>query len=48
MKYNDDVEFWLDSDAKQVHFRSASRAGYSDMGLNRTRYEAIAELYSNL
>jgi uncharacterized protein (DUF1499 family) len=48
MKYNDDVEFWLDSDAQQVHFRSASRAGYSDMGLNRTRYEAIAELYSNL
>jgi uncharacterized protein (DUF1499 family) len=48
MKYNDDVEFWLDTDAKQVHFRSASRAGHSDMGLNRTRYDAIAELYSNL
>lgn len=48
MKYNDDVEFWLDTNAKQVHFRSSSRAGYSDMGLNRQRYDAIAELYADL
>lgn len=45
MKYNDDVEFWLDTDANEVHFRSASRAGYSDMGLNRQRFEKLAELY---
>lgn len=45
MKYHDDVEFWLDVEQQQVHFRSASRAGLSDMGLNRKRYEAIAELY---
>jgi uncharacterized protein (DUF1499 family) len=47
MKYRDDVEFWLDTDAQQVHFRSASRAGYSDMGLNRKRYEELSELYKN-
>jgi uncharacterized protein (DUF1499 family) len=46
MKYNDDVEFWLDSNSKQVHFRSASRAGYSDRGLNRQRYQALAEFYA--
>ena len=45
MKYNDDVEFWLDTEKKQVHFRSSSRAGYSDMGLNRKRYDKLAELY---
>lgn len=46
MHFHDDVEFYLDSEAEQVHFRSASRAGYSDMGLNRQRYEQLTELYS--
>jgi uncharacterized protein (DUF1499 family) len=45
MKYHDDVEFYIDSIAQQVHFRSASRAGYSDRGLNRQRYEALAMSY---
>lgn len=45
MRFKDDVEFWLDTPKKEVHFRSASRAGYSDMGLNRKRYEALAEHY---
>lgn len=45
MKYHDDAEFWIDTANKQVHFRSASRAGISDMGLNRKRYEQLAELY---
>ncbi|MBU2863799.1 DUF1499 domain-containing protein [Reinekea forsetii] len=45
MKYKDDVEFYIDQENKEVHFRSASRAGYSDMGLNRERYNKIAELY---
>jgi len=48
MKYHDDVEFWIDETSGVVHFRSASRAGYSDMGLNRKRYEALAELYSTM
>lgn len=46
MKYHDDAEFWIDQANGVVHFRSASRAGYSDMGLNRKRYDAIAELYA--
>ncbi|WP_232819279.1 DUF1499 domain-containing protein [Saccharospirillum mangrovi] len=45
MHYHDDVEFYLDNEAQQVHFRSASRAGYSDLGLNRQRYEKLTELY---
>jgi len=48
MKYRDDVEFWLDNTNNQVHYRSSSRAGYSDMGLNRTRYNKITELYQAL
>ncbi|WP_320827600.1 DUF1499 domain-containing protein [Reinekea sp.] len=46
MRFHDDAEFWLDSASQQVQFRSASRAGYSDMGRNRQRYERIAELYA--
>lgn len=45
MKYHDDVEFYIDTANQQVHFRSASRAGYSDRGLNRQRYEALAQSY---
>jgi uncharacterized protein (DUF1499 family) len=45
MKFNDDAEFYLDSDAREVHFRSSSRAGYSDRGLNRKRYERLTTLY---
>ncbi len=46
MRYHDDVEIYLDTDAQLVHFRSQSRAGHSDMGLNRKRYEQFRELYS--
>lgn len=46
MKYHDDAEFWLDTENQVVHFRSASRAGHSDMGLNRKRYERLTELYN--
>jgi uncharacterized protein (DUF1499 family) len=43
MKYVDDVEFWFDPDAKVIHFRSASRLGSSDLGVNRKRIESIRE-----
>ena len=46
MKYHDDVEVLLDESAQLVHFRSQSRAGYSDMGVNRKRYEKFSKLYS--
>lgn len=45
MKFHDDAEFHLDADEQVVHFRSSSRAGYSDRGLNRQRFERLTELY---
>jgi len=48
MKYHDDVEFFFDVENEIVHFRSQSRIGYSDMGLNRDRYDAIASSYHAL
>jgi uncharacterized protein (DUF1499 family) len=41
----DDVEFLFDDHAALIHFRSASRSGYSDMGVNRKRMNAIGEAY---
>ncbi|WP_198135870.1 DUF1499 domain-containing protein [Pontibacillus chungwhensis] len=46
LRFTDDVEFYLDESAKVVHFRSASRIGYSDLGKNRSRMEEIRELYN--
>ncbi|MBI9077984.1 MAG: DUF1499 domain-containing protein [Desulfatibacillum sp.] len=40
-RFKDDVEFLVDEEAKMVHFRSASRSGWSDLGANRKRMEAI-------
>ena len=44
-KFVDDVEFYFDDSEKIIHFRSASRVGYSDMGVNRKRMENIRKLY---
>ena len=41
----DDVELWVDEDAQVVHFQSASRLGYSDLGVNRNRMQAIRRRY---
>ena len=40
-RFVDDVEFVIDDDAKVIHVRSASRMGYSDLGVNRKRVEEI-------
>ena len=37
----DDVEFFFPPGARIIHVRSASRLGYSDLGVNRKRIEAI-------
>jgi uncharacterized protein (DUF1499 family) len=37
----DDVEFYFPPNEKIIHARSASRLGYSDLGVNRKRIEAI-------
>ncbi|MBK8988515.1 MAG: DUF1499 domain-containing protein [Chloroflexi bacterium] len=43
----DDVEFYFDEAAGLIHFRSASRLGYGDGGVNRRRMEEIRKLYEN-
>ena len=42
-RFVDDVEFYLDDNNQQIHFRSASRVGYSDMGVNRKRMNKISQ-----
>ena len=39
-RFVDDVEFYFDEPGT-IHFRSASRIGHSDMGVNRQRMEEI-------
>lgn len=41
----DDVEFLIDEKTKEVHFRSASRVGYSDLGANKRRMQKLAASY---
>jgi uncharacterized protein (DUF1499 family) len=43
-RFVDDVEFLFDDDTKTIHFRSASRTGYGDLGVNRTRMEQVRTL----
>ena len=45
-RFVDDVEFLADPEASVIHVRSASRVGYSDMGANRARVEAIRQAYA--
>ncbi len=37
----DDIHALLDSEARVIHIRSASRTGYSDFGVNRKRLETL-------
>ena len=37
----DDVDIIVDDREKKIHFRSASRIGYSDFGVNRRRIKTI-------
>ncbi len=46
MGYVDDLEFHCARDQHQIHVRSASRIGYSDIGVNRKRVEAIRHKFS--
>ena len=41
--FTDDAEFLLDRDNRRIQLRSASRLGYSDLGVNRRRIEEIRE-----
>jgi uncharacterized protein (DUF1499 family) len=43
-RFVDDVEVFFDKENKRIHFRSASRTGYSDMGVNKKRMEKFSQL----
>jgi uncharacterized protein (DUF1499 family) len=45
-RFVDDVEFSFDDQASIIHVRSASRVGYSDLGVNRKRIEEIRNRYT--
>jgi uncharacterized protein (DUF1499 family) len=44
-RFVDDVEFLFDEEPNLIQVRSASRVGYSDLGMNRKRIEAIREKF---
>ena len=44
--FHDDVELYFSPDKPVLHFRSASRVGYSDLGVNRKRYEKVRRFVS--
>lgn len=41
----DDLEVRIDNNKNEIHFRSASRVGHSDLGVNRKRVESIKALF---
>ncbi|MCH2207826.1 MAG: DUF1499 domain-containing protein [Lentisphaerales bacterium] len=42
-RFKDDLEIFVDQEQKKIHFRSASRVGYSDLGTNRKRVNKFKE-----
>ncbi len=45
-RFVDDVEFRMVSANGMIHVRSASRVGYSDLGVNRRRVEKLRTLFN--
>lgn len=46
LRFIDDLEFFIDDRQKIIHVKSASRVGYSDLGVNRRRIEKIRKLFN--
>lgn len=44
-RFVDDVKFIIDEEERVIHFRSAARLGYSDLGVNRKRMQTITEKF---
>lgn len=44
LRFVDDVEFVFDDETRTIQFRSASRIGYGDLGVNRRRMEEVRRL----
>jgi len=47
-RFVDDVDFLFDDVDKMIHVRSASRIGWSDLGVNRRRVEDIRRRFVEL
>jgi uncharacterized protein (DUF1499 family) len=45
-RWVDDGLFIIDDSSKTIHFRSASRVGRSDFGVNRKRMEGIRKVFA--
>lgn len=45
-RFVDDAQFAIDDETKTIHFRSASRVGRSDLGVNRRRMEEIRKAFA--
>jgi len=46
LRFDDDVLLYLNTQESRIEVRSASRVGYSDLGANRKRVEALREAFS--
>lgn len=44
-RFTDDIEFLINRKKNVIDVRSASRVGYSDLGVNRKRIESIRKEY---
>lgn len=46
-RFVDDVVFYFNQEKKSIHFRSSSRIGNWDLGVNRRRMKKISQFYLN-
>lgn len=46
-RFVDDLEIRLDLTDNVIHIRSASRVGYSDLGVNKKRVESLRALFNS-
>lgn len=42
----DDVRFYIDREGELIHFRSSSRKGHSDLGVNKRRMQKLRDKLS--
>ena len=47
-RFVDDVEFFVVPSEQAIHFRSASRVGHGDLGVNRRRMELIRQRFAEV
>ncbi|MBI1194923.1 MAG: DUF1499 domain-containing protein [Gammaproteobacteria bacterium] len=45
IRFVDDIELRMDAGRRVIHVRSASRVGYSDLGMNRQRVERLRRMF---